>query len=396
MQYPTIPTNESARLRNLYSYQLLDTLPEQSYNDLVSIAANICNTPISLVSLVDKDRCWFKAKLGLDQSEAPRKIAYAAHAINQPDEIMVIEDALKDERFFDCPLVLDDPPMRFYAGTPLVSDDGFALGTLCVIDKVPRQLTAEQIQTLKKLANQIVAQFELRKKMLEIEQLNNQLNTAYQEMESFSYSVAHDLKAPLKGMQGYIQLLQEEYIGQLDEDAQEMFKEVTASTNKMEDLVADILHLSKVTRDTLQLKIINLTDLCLAIIHNLMLPDNYIIKVAPNLSAYGDERLIKTALTNLIGNAVKYSSKVARPTIEISQTCYEDQSVFFIKDNGVGFDMSTAANIFKPFSRLHGASEFEGSGVGLAIVDRIIKRHNGHIWVESKLGKGACFYFSIA
>ena len=395
MKHPVIPTNEAARLKNLYSYQLLDTLPEQSYDDLVSIAANICKTPISLVSLVDKDRCWFKAKFGLNQSEAPREIAYAAHAINQPDEIMVVEDALKDERFFDCPLVLDDPPMRFYVGTPLVSNQGFALGTLCVIDKVPRQLTPEQIQTLKKLANQIVAQFELRKKMLEVEQLNNQLNAAYQEMESFSYSVAHDLKAPLKGMQGYIQLLQEEYIGQLDVDAQEMFKEVVASANKMENLVADIMHLSKVTRDTLQLDDINLTNLCLVIIQDLAIAEDYTIKISSNLTTYGDKRLIKTAMTNLIGNAAKYSSKVADPIIEIGQTRHKDQSIFFIKDNGVGFDMATAANIFKPFTRLHGESEFEGSGIGLAIVDRIIKRHNGRIWAESELGKGACFYFSF-
>lgn len=392
---PIIPTQEAIRLRTLYSYNLLDTLPEQSYDDLVSIAANICNTPISLVSLIDKNRCWFKAKFGLEQTESLRNIVHTAQAINNPNEVMIIEDALQDERFHDCPLLLNAPPICFYAGISLVTNDGFVLGTLCVIDKVPRQLTSSQIQTLKKLANQIVAQFELRKKMIEVKQLNEQLNTTYQEMEFFSYSVVHNLKAPLKGMQGYIQLLKEEYMDKLDDDAQEMFSEVLASSIRMDELVTDIMHLSKITRETLQMKMVNLADFCVDIIRTLALPKQYTINISPDLMAFCDERLIKTALTNLISNATKYSHKVINPTIEIGQTNQNGQTVFFVKDNGVGFDMATAANIFQPFCRLHGASEFEGSGIGLAIVDRIIKRHNGKIWGKSELGKGANFYFAL-
>ncbi|MEM1121033.1 MAG: ATP-binding protein [Bacteroidota bacterium] len=395
MKHPEIPANEAERLSELYSYDLLDTVPEQAYDDIVAIAAGICGTPVSLISLVDKDRCWFKAKVGLEQTEAPRQIAYAAHAINSPHEPTVIEDALADERFCDCPLVLANPPMRFYVGTPLVTDTGHVLGTLCVIDHQPRKLNDGQIQILKRLAKQVVAQFDLRKKVNEVNLLNKQLQDAYQEMEAFSYSVSHDLKAPLRNIKGFSELLLEAFVEQLDEDGQVLFQSIIQSTHKMENIIKDIMDLSKINRSELSTEQIDITQICTSIIDEIPHRDRYVVKITPKIFAEGDKKLMSTLWRNLISNAFKYSSKVNNPVIEIGQQPFHGTTLFYIKDNGTGFDMTTASNIFQPFQRLHGDSEFEGNGIGLAIVKRIVQRHKGKIWAESELGKGATFYFTL-
>lgn len=154
--------NESKRLEILRSYDLLDTPPEQSFDDFALIASQICGTPIAAITLVDEHRQWFKAKVGLTTSETPREQAFCAHTIMTKD-MMMVEDATKDVRFADNPLVTSDPNIRFYAGAPLVDSKGFALGSLCVIDRTPRQLTAEQQRVLQALARQVVAQFEFRR-----------------------------------------------------------------------------------------------------------------------------------------------------------------------------------------------------------------------------------------
>ena len=158
-----LPANETARLAALQRYEILDTSPEEAFDGLVRLACYVCNTPIALVSLVDSERQWFKARVGLDVSETSRDIAFCAHAITLPDQVMIVPDALKDERFAVNPLVTSDPNIRFYAGSPLVTEDGFALGTLCVIDKVPRTMTPEQVEMLRILSNRVITELELRR-----------------------------------------------------------------------------------------------------------------------------------------------------------------------------------------------------------------------------------------
>lgn len=175
------PNNEAARLNALQQYQILDTEPEQAFDDLTRLAAHICGTPTAMISLTDTDRQWFKSKVGLEVSEAPRDIAFCAHAILQP-ELFIVRDALQDIRFFDNPLVTGGPQVRFYAGAPLIAQDNIALGALCIIDYVPRDLTPEQQEALEVLARQVVTQLNLRKNQTVLEK-------ALQELQSSELSL---------------------------------------------------------------------------------------------------------------------------------------------------------------------------------------------------------------
>ncbi len=161
----TKPANEEARVIALDKYAILDTDPEQFFDDLTLLASHVCNTPIALISLVDEDRQWFKSRVGLNASETSRDIAFCSTAILQTD-VFVIPDALADERFRDNPLVVSDPHIRFYAGAPLINEDGYALGTLCVVDRAPRELAPEQKEALKALSRLVLAQLEFRRNLI--------------------------------------------------------------------------------------------------------------------------------------------------------------------------------------------------------------------------------------
>lgn len=170
-----LPINETERLRALREYDILDTLPEQEYQDIVQLAALICGTPIALVSLVDADRQWFKAKIGIDAAQAPRESAFCAHALLQPDELLVVPDARCDPRFADNPFVTEAPNIHFYAGAPLKTSGGHVLGTLCVVDTKPRNLTPVQQEALFALSRQVISQLDIRVKLNELEQAQRQL-----------------------------------------------------------------------------------------------------------------------------------------------------------------------------------------------------------------------------
>src|SRR5689334_14362787 len=202
MTVPHKPENESLRLQALHYYDILDTAAEKDFDDIVELASQLCETPISLVSLIDSDRQWFKARHGMEAHETPRDIAFCAYAIHQ-DDIMAVQDATADSRFRDNPLVTGSPDIRFYAGMPLITSEGFKLGTLCVIDRKPKELTQKQIFGLKILAKQVMKQLELRATVKELKRLND----ANSKMLSI---IGHDLRSPMQSLESVVGLAKAE------------------------------------------------------------------------------------------------------------------------------------------------------------------------------------------
>lgn len=224
------------------------------------------------------------------------------------------------------------------------------------------------------------------------------LSAANEELQAFSYSISHDLRAPLRTTKSIISFLIEDYKDKLDETGRDYLIRIVKSADQMSRLIEDMLSLSKISRKDMIMQNIDLSALSIAIIDELQKsqPNRRVdISIQSNLLAHGDEQLLKIALTNLLNNSWKYTSKALRPRIELGQFVKDSETVFFIRDNGAGFPMEHLSKLFKPFQRLHSEKEFSGTGIGLAIVQRVISRHGGRIWAEGEVGKGATFYFTL-
>lgn len=225
------------------------------------------------------------------------------------------------------------------------------------------------------------------------------LARANKEMQSFSYSVSHDLQAPLRTVESFSGILLEDYTDKLDDMGRDYLNRIANGAGKMRVLIEDMLNLSRISQQEMTVREIDLSALARSIIEELREtePDRPVTFVeADNLRALGDERLIRIALTNLLGNAWKYTGKTAQPRIEFGSVRRDEGEVFFVRDNGAGFSMDYAEKLFVPFQRLHTEKEFHGSGIGLPIVQRVIERHGGQIWGESERDKGTTFYFTLS
>jgi PAS domain S-box-containing protein len=231
-----------------------------------------------------------------------------------------------------------------------------------------------------------------------VQQRTAELTAANRELEAFSYSVSHDLRAPLRSIDGFSLALLEDHADQLDDQGRDYLHRVRAASQTMGQLIDNLLDLSKVTRTEIHRGRVDLSGLAHSIAQELRAgePKRQVdFCITPGLSGYGDGPLLRTALENLMGNSWKFTGKSESPRIEfgaIKEGCHD---VFFVRDNGVGFDMNHAGRLFDPFRRLHSNSEFPGTGIGLATVRRIFDRHGGHVWANSETGKGATFYFTM-
>jgi PAS domain S-box-containing protein len=225
-----------------------------------------------------------------------------------------------------------------------------------------------------------------------------QLQTANKELEAFSYSVSHDLRAPLRHIDGFSQALLEDYADQLDEVARSYLKQVRGATQEMARLIDDLLQLARVSRGELRREEVNLSEQARSVVEELKkanLERNVTITIGDGLKTRGDRRLLRVVLTNLLGNAWKFTSNREEAEVSFGQARQNGESTFFVRDNGAGFDMTYAKKLFGAFQRLHTADEFEGTGIGLATVQRIVSRHGGRVWAESKVNEGATFYFTL-
>jgi signal transduction histidine kinase len=223
-----------------------------------------------------------------------------------------------------------------------------------------------------------------------------QLEAVNKELEAFSYSVSHDLRAPLRGIGGYAQMLEEDYFALFDENGKRMLKLVQESSRLMGRLIDDLLAFSKLGRKEILKSKISMTELAEMVVEEIKTTRTVgEIRIHALHGAWGDRSLIKQVLYNYISNAVKYSSKVERPKIEIKSVLFGNEIIYSVIDNGAGFDMTYLHKLFRVFQRLHTVEQFEGTGVGLAIVGRIVGKHGGRTWAEGAVDKGATFFFSL-
>lgn len=225
-----------------------------------------------------------------------------------------------------------------------------------------------------------------------------QLDAANKELEAFSYSVSHDLRAPLRSIDGFSQALLEDYPDRLDEQGRQYLMRVRANTQLMAGLIDDLLKLSRVTRAEIRRETVDLSALAESILEELKCaePQRLVdVAIPPGLCAEGDQKLLGIALTNILSNAWKFTGRQPSARIELGAIDAGGEHTFYVRDNGVGFDMAYADKLFGVFQRLHAQSEFPGTGVGLATVQRIINRHGGRVWAESAIGNGATFYFTL-
>ena len=392
---PAKPTNESKRLEVLKSYKLLDTLPEDAYDTITKLASHICNTPISLVTLLDADRNFLKSRRGIDMSESPRDISFCGHAILTDEPIFIVEDARLDKRFQDNPLVKDFKAI-FYAGVPLRTSDGYALGTLCVYDHKPRTLSMDEQDALRGLAKQTVLLFEARKRNIDLATAENETAQRNDRLEDFARLVAHDLKSPLASIEGLLNLLKEDYLDSNDEDFALYIKHLDTSAKSMRDYIDGLLEyyradtLLETKQDTTLTILVNsVTDL-----HK---SSNLTISVEDDMKLEAVSAIaIDQILSNLVDNATKYNDKET-PTIRISGEASKDFYTIAVKDNGTGIPEDKLGIIFDLF-KTTGTKDRNGkhgSGMGLATVRKLVEGLGGKISVSSIVDQGSIFTFTI-
>ena len=399
MKKPEIPENEKERLEELKEYSILDTLPEQEYEEITHLASYISETPISLITLIDENRQWFKSHLGLEIKQSSRNDSFCAHAINDKDNIFIVPDSRKDDRFHDNPWVLKDPKVIFYAGIPLISSNGYPLGTLCVIDSQPRELNDKQLKALKALSNQLTKLFEKRKQSIQLEKLNKELKNQNDSLNDFARVAAHDIKSPLYTIIMMTDLIQSEHSESLNAEVNELIGYIYTSSNQLAQLIDGILKHSKDT--SLIQKNKENFDISQAAINAIQLADPE-RKATINLACekpktiFSNKVAIEQIFINLISNSLKYNDKEkTKINIEID----EDKNYYLMsmEDNGPGINEADKEKIFNIFETTSNTDKSgnKGTGIGLATVKTLIDGLGGDINVSSEKGKGTKFEFTI-
>jgi signal transduction histidine kinase len=393
-----IPFNENLRLQDLYSYEILDTPEEEDFNEIVRLASAICKTPISNITLVDSARQWFKAKTGLATQETSRDNSFSAHAILN-GEIFVIPDATKDNRFHDNPLVTGDPVVRFYAGVPLVSPQGFPLGTLGVIDNVPREMPLSQQEVLIMLGKQVVKLMELHKKNRELHRISQLEREQRLERERIDLMqkrllsvVAHDIRSPLNSLKSLLLLIPDPKGAQIS--AGTLLEMAGNQLNATLGLLNNIVEWGQLQSKTAQTEKKNwqLQELVKEVheelasqadIKGLTLKNN--VKNGIELTA--NENMIRFILRNLLTNAIKFTKS---GSVIVNAALTPECTVISILDTGIGIPAPILEQLFTGGKKIarKGTHNEAGSGLGLSLVKEFVERMNGGITAKSELGKG--------
>jgi len=405
MKTAPVPPDEPARLEALAAHGLLDTPPEEAFDALTRLASRLCGTPIALVSLVDEARQWFKSRVGLEEPETTREVAFCAHAILQ-DEVFVVPDTHRDERFRDNPLVTGEPRVRFYAGTPLKSVSGHPLGTLCVIDHEPRALTAEQAHSLRVLGRQVEAQLQLRLRVKELERREAEsraqreaLSRLKRQKDGLLQLVVKDLQLPLSAIHSHAALVQSR--SYLPEEVRGAARDIREGTESVQRLVANLLEASQedaplVTR----VSEFDLTALLSEVARTFALRTqgtqrqfSYEPRVEEHLIT-ADRELLRRAVDNLLDNAFRFTA-LSGGLVALEASQPEPGLVEVrVRDEGPAIPAAARAHTFEahlPEGVLTADRARASNGLGLAFCRRVVEAHGGWIWIEDNMPRGTMF-----
>lgn len=398
--YP-IPVNEKERLAALRRYNILDTLPEQEFNDIAKLVAYICHVPVAHVSFMAEDRQWFKATVGFEAQDVPRETTFCQYTLMEK-EMWVIPDANKEPKLVGNPNVGGGFNVGFYAGIPLTSPDGFNIGTICAIDHTPKTINDDQRNALKILANHVISQLELRVKNIELDKQKEIAELAIYAKDSFLANMSHEIRTPLNAIIGFTDLIAK---SKLDGTQKEYINNVQTAGENLMIIINDILDLSKIESGNLIIES-HPFNLKKALKHTY---DLLKVKVTPEIEfnlfldadmpemVTGDKGRINQILTNLAGNAIKFTTEgeitISVKKIEEIKGTYKLR--FSVKDTGIGIPQEKLDTIFDRFTQAEESTtrRFGGTGLGLNIVKQLIELQNGEIHVKSRFGTGSEFYF---
>ena len=410
------PIDEDQRIAALRELDLLDTEFEPAYDAIVQLASIICETPIVSINLIDTNRQWSKASVGGVDLSAPRDASFCAHAILH-DEILIIEDTHKDERFHDNPLVHGLPHIRFYAGQPLRTPSGHAVGALCVVDREPRQLSENQLSALRALGRQTAMLFELRlrSKQLEAEIVVRQQavaesqaaralsDAASQAKSDFLSSMSHELRTPLNSVIGFSRTLQRNRAGNLRAPDLKYLSRIEANGVHLLNVINDVLDIAKVEagRLTADITVVDLGTLIRETVHELegrVLGDQEsAVQLIADIPAYllplsTDTMRLKQMIINLVGNALKFTE---RGHVRVRIIGGDDGQPLRIdvEDTGIGIPLDRQQAVFEAFEQAADdtAEKYGGTGLGLAITKGFAELLGYRISVESAPGEGSTF-----
>lgn len=391
---PTTP-DEDTRLQALYDYDILDTEAEKVFDDLTLLASEICQTPIALISLIDPNRQWFKSKVGLSAEETHRDIAFCAHAIHER-HVFEVKDTLKDERFYDNPLVTSDPNIRFYAGAQLLTPDGQAIGTLCAISDKPKSLTDKQRSALEILSREVISQLELRKKV-------KQLADANQRKSDYLSNISHELRTPLNAIVSFSQIMLSEFKHQqIPSKFAQYLKHLDNSGKRLMGLVNAVLDMSKIEEGKMEVSLrpVEIRPLFDSIVgmFKVTAEDKGILLDAQLDSDLPEHLLVDEAklgqiIINLISNAIKFTPSGKQISLQL---CYaKGQLIIVVRDEGVGISAPDQRLLFNKFQQVGKQKNEEGTGLGLAITKGLVDLMEGDIKLSSQIDKGTLVKVSI-
>lgn len=398
IQYMQLPHPEEQRLQALHSYNILDTLKEEEYDEVTYLAGMICGCPISLISFIDKDRQWFKSHRGIDDPETPLDVSFCVHALGSPEKGLIVPDARIDPRFSNNPMVTGDGGIVFYAGFPLVNEKGIALGSLCVVDRKPQVLSEDQLRALKMLSRQVIHLLESRKKTYEMQLLQEALEKRNKELEQFAIVVANDIRSPLVNIAAAHTMLKESLELGRPVDAQLLGISARAAT-RINTLVQGILNYYRNAADLQKKDRVALHQFFKGVQELIAAPVSitWNFHFSPEATVSINQVALEQIFFNLIDNAIRYSDKDPA-TLDIYFAENERSYEFKISDNGAGIPPEKFNTIFDLFTTVSGKDRFgvKNHGIGLPTVKKLIEALGGSISVQSAINKGTSFIFTIS